>query len=368
MIPRPILIKNGSVILKDRILRNAAVLITGHTITSIGVKGNKKQALVIEAAGHFVSPGFIDTHIHGDPSRVFQNEIKHGTTAIVVAESCGPIGELFKRAVQLQKFINNNPSGPSVLGLRIEGPYINTIKAGAQDRRFIRQPNNKELANITKQCSPVLKMMTLAPEEKGALSLIRTLANNGIIASIGHSYATYEESRKGIEAGIRHATHVFNAMRDTNSHEPGVVGAVLSDNRVFAEIILDLVHVHETLFALLAQVKGIDKVILITDSVKALSQKGVRRSRGAYRFPNGKLAGSSLTMMGAVKNAVTVCGLKLPEAVRFATLNPATLLGVQARKGSIVAGKDADLAIFDEKFNIKMTIVRGKIAYRRRGF
>lgn len=365
--PRPILIKNGSVILKDRILHNTSVLIKGRTISSVGRKAGEKDALVIDAAGHYISPGFIDTHIHGDPLKILENEVRYGTTSIVVTESCAALNEFYKKAKDLQKFIEENPLGQSVLGLRIEGPYINTVKAGAQDRRFIRRPNNKELSNMIKRCLPVLRMMTLAPELKDALPLVRTLTRKGILASIGHSYATYREAEKGIGAGITHATHVFNAMRDIDSREPGVVGAVLSNNMVFAEIILDLIHVHETLFALLVQIKGIDKVVLVTDSVKALMQKRVKYSAGAYRFPNGKLAGSSLTMIEAIKNAVA-CGLKLPEAVRFATLNPATFLGVQTRKGSIAAGKDADLVIFDEKFNIKMTIVRGKISYRKRGF
>lgn len=365
--PRQILIKNGSIVLKDRILRNGAILTKGRAIRSIGRKGGEKEALVIDAAGHYISPGFIDTHIHGEALKILKNETRHGTTSIVVAESCASLSEFYKKAEDLQRFIKENPLGPSVLGLRIEGPYINTVKAGAQARRFIRRPDRKELAGIIKRSSPVLKIMTLAPEVKGAIPLVRSLTRNGILASIGHSYATYREAKEGLAAGITHATHVFNAMRGMDSREPGVVGAVLSDKRVFTEIILDLIHVHETLFALLVQVKDIDKVVLVTDSVKALKQKEVKHSAGAYRFPDGKLAGSSLTMIEAVKNAVA-CGLRLPEAVRFATLNPAALLGVQARKGSIAVGKDADLAIFDEKFNIKMTIVRGKIMYQRKGF
>ncbi len=365
--PRPILIKNGSVILKDRILHNAAVFIKGRTISSVGRNGGEKESMVIDAAGHYISPGFIDTHIHGEALKILKNEIRHGTTSIVVAESCAPIAALCKKAARLRGIIKENSSGPSVLGLRIEGPYINMIKAGAQDRRYIRQPDKRELRHILKKCSPVLKMMTIAPEQKGALPLVRMLAGNEVIASIGHSYATYDEAKKGMRAGIRHATHVFNAMRGMDSREPGVAGAALSDDRVFVEVILDFIHVHETLFALLVQAKDIDKVILVTDSVKALTQKGVKYSRGAYRFPDGKLAGSSLSMIKAVKNAVA-CGVKLPEAIRFATLNPATLLGVQAGKGSIASGKDADLVIFDKKFNIKMAIVRGKIMYQRKGF
>jgi N-acetylglucosamine-6-phosphate deacetylase len=264
--------------------------------------------------------------------------------------------------------MDKNPLGPSVLGLRLEGPYISKAKAGAQDKRYIRRPNVKELSKIIERSSPVFRMMTIAPEKKGALSLVRALVKNGIIASIGHSYATYDEAKQGISAGIRHATHVFNAMRGTDGCKPGVVGAALSDNRVFAEIILDLIHVRETFFGLLVRAKGLDKVVLVTDSVKALHQKGVKKALGAYRFAGGRLAGSALTMMGAVKNAVTACGLSLPDAVRLATLNPARLLSAQVRKGAIEAGKDADIVIFDKDFNVKMTIVRGKIMYRKRGF
>ena len=220
---------------------------------------------------------------------------------------------------------------------------------------------------MLKACAPELKMMTIAPELKGAGALVRLLARRGVRPSIGHSYATCAQAEKGIEAGIRHATHMFNAMRATASREPGVVGAVLSDRRVWAEVILDRIHVHEALFGLLIQAKGLDKVVLVTDSVRALPGKGVKRAAGAYRFASGKLAGSALTMIGAVRNAVR-CGLSIPDAIRLATVNPARLFGVGRRRGAIAAGKDADLVIFDKNFDVNMTIMRGRIMFRKRGF
>jgi N-acetylglucosamine-6-phosphate deacetylase len=214
----------------------------------------------------------------------------------------------------------------------------------------------------------MLRMMTIAPEEAGAIALVHALVGRKVIASIGHSAATCEEAARGISAGINHATHIFNAMRGSDGSDEGVAGAVLYDRKVFAEVILDLVHVSRASFALLMRAKYPDKAILITDSVKALRQNGVKKSLGAYRFADGRLAGSALTMIAAVKNAVKRCGLSLADAVRLATLNPARLLGLDRSKGSIKPGNDADIVIFDKDFNVKMTIVRGKIMYRTKGF
>ena len=255
-----------------------------------------------------------------------------------------------------------------IAGFRIEGPYISLEKSGAQDIRYIHRPDAEELKDIIHRCAPLMRIMTIAPELKGARTLIRVITKNKIIASLGHSYATDRQARSGIDAGIRHATHVFNAMRGKDACGAGAAGAILADKRVFAEVILDLIHVHEALFGRLLRAKGFDKVILITDSVRSERRRGVRMARGAYRFKDGKLAGSALTMIGAVKNAVERCGLSIPHAVRLATLNPARFLGIAGTKGSIAAGKDADIVIFDKNFDIKMTIVRGKIIYQKKGF
>jgi len=387
-------IKNGDVILKDRILKGASVVISGSKAVSVGKDQQLKKRLLrpprfargprndeiitIDAKGCFVSPGFIDCHIHGEPEKVFFNEARHGTTAFVIAESCAPLNHIYRRAEGIKEFIKRHPFGPNLLGLRLEGPYISKAKAGAQGAAYIRKPDAKELSNIIERCSPVLKLMTIAPELKDAKPLIKLLRKHKIIASIGHSDATYESAIEGIDAGITHATHTFNAMSGIDRREPGVVGAVLMDDRVTAEVILDLIHAHGALFGLLLKSKKRDKVVVVTDSLASTEVvhsrrvglnlpygmlKGIRMTGGAYRFKDGKLAGSSLTMIGALKNAVKYCGLPLLDAIRLITLNPAKLLGVDNKKGLIGAGKDADIVIFDKDFNVKATIVRGKIAY-----
>jgi len=370
-------LKNGRVILKDRIVNGATVTINDGKIAAIGRKiAPKRGSFVIDAKGCFVSPGFIDCHIHGEPGKIFFNEARHGTTAFVIAESCAPLNYIYKRAEGIKEFIRRHPFGPNLLGLRLEGPYISKEKAGAQDAACIRKPDAEELHNIIDRCSPVLKLMTIAPELKGATPLIKLLRRHKIIASIGHSDATYESAIEGIDAGIVHATHTFNAMSGIDRREPGVVGAVLMDDRVTAEIILDLIHVHRALFRLLLKSKRKDKVILVTDSLAAAEVIHSRRGRlnvpygqsiqaksGAYRFSDGRLAGSSLTMIGALKNAVKSANLPLQEALNTITLNPAKLLGIEEKKGSITAGKDADMVIFNEEFDVKMTMIRGNIVY-----
>ena len=359
-----IYIKNGRVILKDRIVDGAMVTINDGKIAAISRKrAPKKGSFVIDAKGCFVSPGFIDCHIHGECEKIFFNEARHGTTAFMIAESCAPLNYIYKRAENIKKFIRTHPFGPNVLGLRLEGPYISKEKAGAQDAAYMRTPDAKELSNIIERCAPVLKLMTIAPELKGATPLVKLLRKHKIIASIGHSDATYESATEGIDAGISHSTHTFNAMSSLDRREPGVVGAVLMDDRVAAEIILDLIHVHRALFRLLLKSKKRDGVIVVTDSIVAEPFKDTMAIGGAYRFSDGRLAGSSLTMIGALKNAVKSANLSLQEALSAITLNPAKLLGIEKNKGSITAGKDADIVIFDKGFDVKMTMIRGRIAF-----
>jgi len=375
-----IYIKNGAVILQDKILHGYTISIKGPRIISINKNAKPSRgALTIDAKGAFVSPGFIDCHIHGEPEKIFLNEARHGTTAFVIAQSCAPLDAICKDAASVVEFIKSNILGPNVLGLRLEGPYINKERAGAQDKRYIRPPDARELSEILHRCGGLLKIVTLAPEAKGATPLIKLLRKRGALASIGHSDATYEEALEGIDAGITHATHTFNAMSALDRREPGVIGAVLLDDRVTAEVILDLVHVHSALFGLLVKVKKKHNVIIVTDSLAALEknrdspiQRGIDalgqslffKEGGAYRFSDGRLAGSCLTMIGALKNAVTRCNMALPDALKLITINPARLLGVDDRKGSLKAGKDADIVVFDKNFDVKMTMIRGRIAFR----
>lgn len=358
-----IFIRNADIILRDRVRRRSSVLIDKGRVVSIGRRVAPGGAVDIDASGCYLAPGFIDCHIHGDPTKVFSNEIRHGTTSIVATESCARLGKFYRKARLIASLMNNRRIGRPLLGLRLEGPYISRIKAGAQDKRYIKKPDNKELAAIIRRCGPVLRIMTVAPEEPGALGIIRALEKSGVIASIGHSNAGYGEAKRGLDAGIRHATHVFNAMSRGGLREKGAFEAVLDDARVWAEVILDMIHVPKERFKLLLKKKGPDKIILITDSIKAQPGNKAGRRGGAYRLADGRLAGSSLTMITAVKNAVRRCGMRLPDAVKLATLNPARLMGISKRVGSISAGKDADIVLFDRDFNVKLVMIGGKIVF-----
>ncbi|MDP2913076.1 MAG: amidohydrolase family protein, partial [Candidatus Omnitrophota bacterium] len=248
-------IENGRVILEDRIVDNATIKINGGRILGVGrwpqfkkrlpayrpsasprgeqgrwlrpprfARGSRNDEIkIIDAKGCFVSPGFIDCHIHGEPEKIFFNEARHGMTAFVAAESCAPLKYIYKRAKNLKEFIRTHPFGPNLLGLRLEGPYISKAKAGAQDTAHIKKPDAKELSSVIDKCGGFLKIMTIAPELKDAIPLIRLLRKHKIIASVGHSDATYERAVGGIDAGIAHCTHIFNAMSPLDRRDPGVV-------------------------------------------------------------------------------------------------------------------------------------------------
>ena len=362
-----ICIKNGDVILPNAILKNSAVLIEGRKIKAVGSRaGSFENAEVINAKGCFVSSGFIDTHIHGSPETIFKNEVKCGTTAIVIAESCASANEIFEKIRKIETFSKKNVLGRNILGVRLEGPYISKKKAGAQDERYIKTPDLKEALRTVKKCGPLLKIMTIAPEMEGAIPVIRLLKRNNIITSIGHSNATYEETLSGIDAGIDHATHIFNAMRGVDAQDPGASTAVLLADAVRAEVILDLIHVRKALFDILIKLKGIGNTILVTDSVRAEKRPDVKKREGIYRFKDGRIAGSDLTMIGALENAVKECGLPLADAVKMLTVNPALLMRVGKTKGKIACGMDADIVIFDKEFDVKATIINGKIVYRKK--
>lgn len=343
-------------------MRNSSVFINGSKITSINkITRHSGDVVSINARGLFISPGFIDSHVHGNPEFISANEIKSGTTSIVLAISCDSLEHIYKKIKAAKKI-----KGLNLLGIRLEGPYINPEKSGAQDKSYIKMPDARQLSEIINRCGASLKIMTIAPELKGAKPLIKILKKNRIIASVGHSNATFEEASEGIRYGIRHATHLFNAMSGLGGYcNGGAAFAALLEKKVFVEIILDLIHVPTALFKIACNIKGRDKIILITDSVRAETARDAKKIGGVYRFDDGRVAGSCLTMIDAVKNAVRTCNVCLTEAVNFAASNPARLLGIQYRKGSIAPGKDADLVMFDKDFNVKMTMINGKIVYEK---
>ena len=354
------IIINGQVVLENEMVRGA-VSIRGGKIVSINAGASlSKIGPVVDAGGDFVAPGFVDCHIHGDPEKIITNELPRGTTSFLFTVSCAPFGKIASTVRACERFKRTHPYVRALLGIYLEGPYINHAKRGAQDGRFIRVPKAKEIREIIRICKGELKMMAIAPELPGAIDCVRALSKAGVTPSLGHTYATAKEAYQGICAGIRNATHLFNGMRAADAPDGGAAGAALSDPRVTCELIFDKIHIMPELFKEAVSIKGVGRIVLISDSVRAEKISGVKLRGGRFVTKDGITAGSAISMIDAVRNAAG-SGISMTDSIRMASANPARLAGVWDKKGSIAPGKDADLVIFGKKFNIKTVIKSGTI-------
>jgi N-acetylglucosamine-6-phosphate deacetylase len=264
--------------------------------------------------------------------------------------------------------------GAEIVGIHVEGPYINRRKKGAQPEEGIRDPDADECRRLLDVGDGLVRIMTLAPELPGALDLIRLLRRQGIIASLGHSEADYDTTLAAIDAGATHATHLFNAMPSLHHRNPGLAAACLNEPEIQAEVIADGVHLAPEMVRLAVRAKGPERVVLITDAMAA-----VGRPDGVYTLGKNKvivrgdvclledgvtIASSMLTMNFAVRNAQRFAGVPLTDAVRMATLVPAQVCGCADRKGSLEPGKDADLALLRSDFSVAATVLTGEMVYR----
>jgi len=257
----------------------------------------------------------------------------------------------------------------------MEGPYINPEKKGAQKEIDIREPSIEEFSEFNKASGNLIRLITIAPEMPGAIELIKYLHKQGIIASVGHANATYVQTQAGIQAGLSHVTHTFNAMRGLHHREPGVIGAALTSPELTVEIIADGIHIHPIVLKILTKIKEGEKIVLMTDAMRAaglkegtydLGGQEVIVAKGQARLKDGTLAGSVLTMDKAVKNMVNKVGIQLSKAIQMASFNPAKSIGVDDKKGSLEPGKDADIVILNKNLEAELTMVAGKIVYRRK--
>jgi N-acetylglucosamine-6-phosphate deacetylase len=361
----PIYITNAKVILPTRIIWHSTVVVRGKKIAAI-----RKDRLAyrnkykIDAGGNYLAPGFIDLLIHGDVARVSYQQARGGTTGFLATLQPTKPKALLENIAQVL-VQRTKVLGAKVLGIRLEGPFLNRAFSGALPQESLRLPNINEIKRIIRRAQGALKLVVVAPELKNAVKLIQFLIRHKIIVSLGHTAATYEQTLKGIDAGLRHATHTFNRMRAFDHRKPGALGAVLTDGRVACEIIVDGVHVHSAALKLLLNCKGLDKLVLVTDSTAAQRYSFKKRYGDVYKLNDGTLCGTNLTLIKALKNAIKFLDLTLPEAVRLVTVNPAKVLKIDKRKGSLAVGKDADLVLFDKKFSVKMTMAEGKIVYNR---
>jgi N-acetylglucosamine-6-phosphate deacetylase len=332
-----------------------------------------------------IAPGLIDTHIHGNAGydvmeadeaglRALQLDMaKHGVTGYLPTTVSAPEDRILRALERLGKAIDTNEGleGACPLGIHLEGPFISHAKRGVHPPETLLQPSPDRLDRFRQASGGTIRVMTIAPELPGAVDTIEHARKLGIRSSLGHSDATFSQTDMGIVAGANHATHTFNAMRPLDHREPGILGAVLSDDRVTADIIADGIHVDPSMVKLFLAAKGEERAILITDAISATGMGDghyklggldveVRGDRCEFQ---GRLAGSVLTLDRAVRNVMSFAGWKLQQAVRLATYNPAILLGLAEKKGSIAPGRDADLIILTPEGKVVQTFLRGDLTY-----
>lgn len=359
----------GSVVQPDGHLRHARVVVDGRLIASVELGGPAGDEPIIAA-------GFIDLQVngvHGHDAGAGPEAIaaiaaflpRTGVTGFLPTMISRPLAQ-GRRFVVAAEAAGRTAGGARVLGAHLEGPFLSPQKAGAHDPDCLLLPTPERLARVLERPP---RMMTVAPELVDGLHAVRTLAGAGVVVSVGHSAATYEEGLAAFDAGARFATHLFNTMPPLHHRLPGLVGAVLDDARVCAGIVADGVHVHPALLAVAGRVKGTGRLALTTDQVAAaaappgryrLSGREVVRDGGAVRLADGTLAGSAATMDLLVRNAAERFGLY--RALAMASRTPARVLGLR-RRGRVAAGCDADLVVLDRDLCVLRTLVGGRTVY-----
>jgi N-acetylglucosamine-6-phosphate deacetylase len=369
-------------------ISDAVIVIQGSKIVAVGQQGKvdlPRGVREIKAGGRTVVPGFVDVHIHGAGGHdvmegaresleiITATVAAHGTTSLVATTVTASEKETRDSVAGIAHFILNTSQYPTrelsaeILGIHFEGPFISPARRGVHPAKWIVPPSPELLAELLREARGTAQILTLAPELPGALDLIAVARQAGLVVSLGHTDATYEQAQAAIQAGASHAAHVFNAMRPFSHRGTGVIGAVLTSPKVSAELIADGVHVDEAAMRMLVGLKTPERVILVSDGISAtgmpdgkyqLGMFEVKVSGGVARNAEGKLAGSTLTLDRALRNMVTL-GVPLPSALRMVTANPARQIGLGSRKGVLAPGADADLVFLDDKLEISGVMTRG---------
>ena len=371
-------IVNAKLIVADTIVEGK-ILLFDEKIVKIAENVNLDNVEILDAKGNYVSAGFIDLHIHGsggadvmdatpEALEILSSTLPQTGTTSFLATTMTMSTEAIDNALQNIQNHATSVTGATILGVHLEGPFINATKHGAQDKEYIQSSNFSLIQNYMNE----VKMITLAPEVEGAEVFVKYLQENysHVILSVGHSEASYEECKESFSWGVSHVTHLFNAMNPYHHRKPGIIGATF-DSDVTCDIIADLVHTHPAALDLAYKVKK-EKLILITDAMRAgcmkcgtydLGGRKVEVTDGKAVLEDGTLAGSVLKMNEAMLNMKQYTSMNLVEIVNAVTKIPAQKLNV--KKGELREGYDADIVIFDEKFSIISTIVNGEVKYRR---
>lgn len=397
----------GTVLTPLRIIHPGVVVVEGDRIATVSDIKNfrvKAEFREIDVSGLYVAPGFIDIHVHGGGGHdvmegslealavIAQAHAEGGTTSWLATTLTAPIDEIEKALQAIEKAMEAPPSGAKLLGAHLEGPYFHPEQAGAQNPMYLKLPNPGEYNDLLNKFS-CIKRVSAAPELPGALELGQELRRRGILAAIGHSNATYQQVLKAIEVGFSHVTHIYSGMSSVRRIQAyrfaGVLEAALLLDQLTTEMIADGHHLPPSLMRLVLKVKGTERVCAVTDAIAAAGLGPGRYRLGGldvvvedevpeeYEIQLGKgncvaklvdrsaFAGSAALMNMLVRNLANFVGLPLIEAVKMATWTPARILGISHERGLLAPGMKADLVVFDDNFDVHMTIVEGKVVFAR---
>jgi N-acetylglucosamine-6-phosphate deacetylase len=378
-----LLLRNASLVLPDGVLDQGWLLVEDGRITGVAATAGQPEPVispgtaVYDAAGRHVLPGFVDMHVHGGGGAAFsagdaeqalvaaRYHLGHGTTSIMASTVTGSLAEIEHHIGELSGLVRDG----ILAGIHLEGPFISKARCGAHDPGLLRAPVPAEVSRLLRAGDGTVRMVTIAPELEHGLDAIRLLTESGVIAAIGHTDATYAQTRTAIELGAPVGTHVFNAMRPVHHREPGPVTALLEQEQVLCEVVNDGLHVHPSVVSLMYAAAGAHRIALITDAMVAagmgdgeyrLGALTVQVRDGEARLTDGdSLAGSTLTMDRALRNAVRLAGVPLADAAVSASLTPARALGIADRVGSLETGKQADLVVLDEDLAVVSVMQKG---------
>ncbi len=367
-------LSGARVVLPTGTVAGGRVIVEGDRIAGSAHEG----ARIVDLSGHWIVPGFVDMHNHGGGGASFtsgtaedvlkgvRTHREHGTTTLVASTVTGDLAELARRAGLLAELTQQG----EIAGIHFEGPFINPCRKGAHKEDLLRDPDPAEVRKLIDAAHGAARMFTLATELPGGLDSVRLLAEHGVIAAIGHTDATYEQTRAAIDAGATVATHLFNAMPGLAHREPGPIAALLEDERITVELINDGTHLHPAALELAFHHAGAHRVALITDAMDAagfgdgtyhLGPLEVEVKQGVARLvEGGSIAGSTLTLDTAFKRSVTLDRLPVESVVQAISANPAKLIGLYDEIGSLEPGKYADLVVLDAGFDLKGVMRRGE--------
>lgn len=360
------------------VIGNSKVLEITDTLAEYDLSGYK----LVDYSGCQIIPGLIDTHLHGGAGvevmeaslasikKLSNYGFETGITSLLPTTLAAPESLLLDT---LDIIKEAQTSCSNILGVHLEGPFINPKQAGAQKKEFITAPNKNYVDRLLTDYKDLIKIVSLAPEVDGGLEMVDYLEQQGITTSVAHSDSSFEVMQQAFSYGLSHATHIFNKMNSLHHRQPGTVGAVLNNDSCSCEVIADGIHIHPEVIELLLKIKGVDKVILISDSMQAAGlgageytlgdQKVAVDKQGRAQLADGTLAGSTLKLVDAVANVVEFTELNFSQALKLATANPAYKLGLN-KKGRLKAGYVADFVVVNEELEVLATYKKGSKVYQ----